>query len=158
MEEPIELPPPPNSKPVLVSAIAGTDVVQLMWTNESDPEGAANHTGKQGKYDIIIDNVDTQTTWRGNVTNKRITGLNEGQRYCFKVQARYTDVPEYLNGNEICVTTLGTPPPEPEPPTKLERIQIKINEIQVILDEAQGTKLERIEMKINEIQSILSEN
>jgi len=85
--------------PVLVSAVALDDEsIKLTWTHDQTPAGG---------YDIKIDGVDTNETWRTTGLMQTITGLDANREYCFKIQARFTDLDKTIKSNELCATTTG---------------------------------------------------
>jgi len=83
--------------PVLVSAVPLDDEsIKLTWTHDQTPVGG---------YDIIIDGDDTDQTWRTTGLMQTITGLDANRKYCFEIQARFTDQDKLIESNELCATT-----------------------------------------------------
>ena len=85
------------SAPVLDSVQADGSNFVLQWSLPSSSENPS------GGFDIIIDGVDTNTTYRTTALSTIIGGLSTGS-HCFSIQARYSqaDPDEFLNSNEVC--------------------------------------------------------
>ncbi len=102
-ENPTPIPEP--GAPALTSALLAGTSVELTWTqNNSIPEGG---------YDILIDGVDTNNTYRTKLLSNTIPGLDTTVSHCFAIQARYTDNNLFLVSNERCtdaVTPVNTAP------------------------------------------------
>jgi len=56
-----------------------------------------------GGYDIIIDGDDTNEEHRTTSLQTQIDNLDTSVTHCFEIQARWTQVDELEDGNEICV-------------------------------------------------------
>ncbi len=97
--------------PILTEAIPSENSVVLNWTNEDKGRWDLD------SYSIIIDGVDTGETWKvdKHALTQTVTGLKSGRQYCFKIRAYYVGrvITSFRISNEICVTILGTTPPEP---------------------------------------------
>jgi len=93
-------PPPPTSgptTPVLDSVLGQYD---LSWTTPTTTLGVPS-----GGYDIWIDGIDTNETWRTTATSVTITGLDSTVAHCFEIQSRWNQVSPSFQpiSNEICV-------------------------------------------------------
>jgi hypothetical protein len=86
--------------PYLVSAEMSESTATLIWTQDNAvPEGG---------YDILIDNIDTNTLYRTTLLTATIPDMDSSVTHCFAVQARYTDTSQFLLSNQLC-----TDPVEP---------------------------------------------
>jgi len=97
--------PPPTSDPttpVLDSAELISGVYHLVWTQPPTSLGIPD-----GGYDIVIDGDDTDEEHRTTSLQTQIGGLDTSVTHCFEIQARWTQVGELEDGNEICVPPLG---------------------------------------------------
>ena len=75
--------------PVITQLLTVTEGIQISWTQ--DPPLATN-------YDMIIDGVDTNLQYR---TESSPQTVDSGQ--CFVVQARYPEISEIINSDEVCL-------------------------------------------------------
>jgi len=99
---------PPN-----IATVAVLDSVEILnndyslsWTLPPSAYGSPD-----GGYDIFIDGVDTGTTHRTVDTTATISGLDTSLNHCFKVQVRWTEIPDdpnkWARSNEVCVGGSG---------------------------------------------------
>jgi hypothetical protein len=70
--------------PVLDSAKLENGKYILNWSLPANPTGTPT-----GGYDIFIDGVDTNATWRATGTSQTISGLNTKVAHKFKLEARW---------------------------------------------------------------------
>tara|TARA_R110002050_G_scaffold91784_6_gene192537 strand:+ start:22583 stop:25177 length:2595 start_codon:yes stop_codon:yes gene_type:complete len=72
----------------------------LIWSLPENPTGVP-----AGGYDIIIDGIDTNTTWETTGTSQTITGLSTSISHTFQVEARWTqaDPAEFPRSNELTI-------------------------------------------------------
>jgi|GEM_PF-3507452 len=87
----------PYSAPILNSVETDGSNFVLRW---SLPTGSETPSGG---YDIIVDGVDTNRTYRTTQLTKVVSGLSTGN-HCFNVQARYLQVYPAFGpiSNEVC--------------------------------------------------------
>jgi len=86
--------------PVLNSAKLESGKYLLSWSLPANPTG--NPTGG---YDIWIDGVDTNATWRTTGTSQTISGLDTNAAHTFKLESRWTQAnpAEYPQSNVLTV-------------------------------------------------------
>jgi len=89
--------------PVLDSAVLVGSSYILDWTLPSTTLGTPD-----GGYDIIIDIVDTDETYRTTELHAEIEGLDTSIEHCFNIQARWLQESPPVNpvSNVICVPPL----------------------------------------------------
>lgn len=86
-------------RPVLGSVVGLRGEVELSWTMPRSSVGLP-----RGGYDIIVDGLNTRSTYRTTNLTQTVSGLSAG-RHCFAVSARYTNVYPILlrTSTEKCV-------------------------------------------------------
>jgi hypothetical protein len=105
-------PAPTTSAPVLNSVqVNGTSFI-LNWSQPGTDVPS-------GGYDLFIDSVDTNLTYRTSSLSAVVDGLTAGVQHCFEVQGRFlqTDPDQVPVSNKMCATsgTIGTPNPPQGP-------------------------------------------
>jgi TRAP-type mannitol/chloroaromatic compound transport system substrate-binding protein len=86
--------------PVLNSARLENGKYVLNWSLPANPTGTPT-----GGFDIWIDGVDTNATWRATGTSQKISGLDAKVAHTFKLESRWTQAKpaEYPQSNELTV-------------------------------------------------------
>ncbi len=139
-------PPGEPTTPVLESAILFDMSDILEWSQPDTSLGSPD-----GGYDILIDGIDTNETWRTTNLKQTITGLDTSVKHCFSIQARWTQVVNlevFIISNELCVDPFVTPPPC-DTECMLEK---KIVELEQIINNQQAT-ISNQEQKISELEA-----
>lgn len=88
--------------PVISSVTANGDSFELSWSMPSNSYGVPD-----GGYDIVIDGVDTGSTYRTTATSLTIGGLEAGVAHDFIVEARWTQAdPDVFSRSESVSATI----------------------------------------------------
>ena len=97
----ITIPPETGPTNAVFDSVLGQ--YDLSWTTPTTTLGVPS-----GGFDIWIDGIDTNETWRTTATSITITGLDTTVAHCFEIQSRWNQVSPSSHpiSNEICVPPL----------------------------------------------------
>jgi hypothetical protein len=101
-------PAEPCPAPVLNSAKLENGKYLLSWSLPANPTGTP-----AGGYDIWIDGIDTNATWRATGTSQTITGLSTSVKHTFMLEARWTQVdPSEFPRSDVLTVAADTTAPD----------------------------------------------